>query len=165
MEKLVFSYTLFLKILIFLRSTLDNFSFPFVLRNYFLTLDSPPPNLLNNFLNLFRKKQNTLYTMADSPTDFVIKDFSVLFKNINPPNPQDTPCSQTIDKNCINYKIYENKIYTEQIRDYLSKASAGNENHENTKAKYYNQYMNLVNMGVGTIGLIYYIYFFMKTQQ
>jgi hypothetical protein len=104
--------------------------------------------------------------MADSPTNFFIKDFNTFYKillekTIKKEKYTNDP---VIDSN-IYYELNENKNYTQQIQEYLSKASAGNENHENTKAKYYNQYMNLANMGVGTIGLIYYIYFFMKTKQ
>ena len=107
--------------------------------------------------------------MADYPTNFFIKDFNTFYKNIPttpPPNDTDKYSSGVALTNPnLYYELNKNKEYTQQIQEYLSKASAGNENHENTKAKYYNQYMNLANMGVGTIGLIYYIYFFMKTKQ
>lgn len=100
--------------------------------------------------------------MADSPTNFFIKDFNTFYKNLPKPIPSTNGLADSVS---IYYELNENKNYTQQIQEYLSKASAGNENHENTKAKYYNQYINLANMGVGTIGLIYYIYFFMKTKQ
>ena len=101
--------------------------------------------------------------MADSPNDFFIKEYEKFYKNI-PENT--TECTTTtIDANCVYHELNKNKNKIDKIQKELSKASAGNENHENTKNKYYNQYMIFFNMGVGTIGLIYYIYFFMKNKQ
>jgi hypothetical protein len=103
--------------------------------------------------------------MADSSNDFFIKDYNKFYQNI--PNPPPSSCTDetSINANCVYHVLNINKQKIDKIQNELSKASAGNENHENTKNKYYNQYMIFFNMGVGTIGLIYYIYFFMKNKK
>lgn len=101
--------------------------------------------------------------MAYSPTDFFIKNYDTIYSYID-----NTTCkaeTSTASKDCIFYELTENKNYTNRIQKYLSNISAGNENNENTKVKYYNQYMNLVNMSIGTVALIYYMYYFLKNKQ
>ena len=121
--------------------------------------------------------------MANYLTDYYIKDYSIYddYKDTssggvltdnelsnNCTTTTFTNCSTAAQNNCkkcINTKLNENLQRMKQIETSLFKTSASNENYENKKMKYYNEYMIFFNMSVGVVGLIYYVYFFIKNKQ
>jgi hypothetical protein len=101
--------------------------------------------------------------MANYTIDYYTKNYSIYKTYID-----DNSISCNNDnpsKDCINKELSINIESMDKLQSQLYGYSSSNENYENKNIILYNEYMTTLNMTIGIIGLVYYVYFFIKTNK